>query len=101
MKFMLAAALLVCSGAAAAQEIGQGAPPERDARGIPVLSAPPTMPVGLNQPLPATLRPGAQVVVADPRAFLTTRAASEDYPACTRERTDNCVQAYVGDRNRR
>lgn len=96
MKVIFAVTCLLASGAAVAQTA-----PERDARGIPVISDAPNVPPGVNQPLPVTLPPGAQIVVADQRAILTMRPADEDYPSCTRQRTDNCVQAYVGGRERR
>ncbi|MBV8685910.1 MAG: hypothetical protein JOZ90_00385 [Alphaproteobacteria bacterium] len=66
--------------------------PERDARGIPVISAAATVPAGWNGiagtgeamggPL---LDPATGEAVADPAAA---------YPACTRTVTDHCLQTY-------
>ena len=67
--------------------------PERDARGIPVISDPATAPAGANQPL--VVAPGAQVVpAANQAALFQTQPATESYPACSRTVTDNCVQTY-------
>ncbi len=67
--------------------------PERDARGIPVVSDPAEVPAGANQsaeiPAGATFQPNpnqAQV--------FTPRPASQEYQACSRTVTDNCVQSY-------
>lgn len=73
---------------------------ERDARGIPVVSAPATAPAGANQvvQIPA----GAQVVPASNQAAVfSTQSSAKTYPACTREVTDGCVQTYEGGRRRR
>ena len=73
--------------------IDDGSPPERDARGIPVISAPAVVPAGANQPV--TAPEGARVVVSDNQsAVFQTQPATTEYPVCTREITDNCVQAY-------
>jgi hypothetical protein len=67
--------------------------PERDARGIPVVSDPATAPAGANQPVQAP--PGARVVPSDnQRAAFTTQPATKEYPVCSRTVTDGCVQAY-------
>ncbi|MGQ0589318.1 MAG: hypothetical protein ACT4N8_07290 [Sphingosinicella sp.] len=99
MKSINLAAALLTSGAAIAQttapadQPGQtvapgNSAPERDARGIPVISDPATAPPGFNEPpqvggtgAPANARPAPQ-------------PATEDYPVCSRTVTDNCVQAY-------
>ena len=66
--------------------------PERDARGIPVVSDPATAPAGANQAPPAG---AAQVVPAPNQAqVFTQQPSTEQYPACSRTVTDNCVQAY-------
>ena len=74
-------------------QVADGTAPERDARGIPVISAPAVVPSGANQAVnpPA----GAKVVPApNQSAVFTTQQSTEDYPACSRTVTDNCVQAY-------
>ena len=96
MKSVLFAAALMISGAALAQTTVAPAndDPERDARGIPVVSAPATAPAGANQ-APAAAPAGAQVVPAANQAqVFQTQQSTESYPPCTREVTDNCVQTY-------
>lgn len=66
--------------------------PEHDARGIAVISDPATAPAGFNQPAGTTTSVGGPLV--DPSAALATQPATESYPPCTREVTDNCVQTY-------
>ena len=74
--------------------------PERDARGIPVVSDPATAPAGANQPVQAP--PGARVVPSDnQRAAFATQPATKEYPVCSRTVTDGCVQAYEGGGGRR
>ena len=73
------------------------ADPERDARGIAVISDPATVPAGFNgtpEPLNAMGGPLLDPATGEP-------AATPDpaYPACTRTVTDNCVQTY--ERHRR
>lgn len=95
MKLALVAAALMISGTAFAQTtVAPGnANPEVDARGIPVVSDPADVPAGANQPL--TVPPGAQVVLDPNQAqIFSSRPAAQDYPACSRTVTDNCVQAY-------
>src|SRR5688500_4409478 len=69
------------------------AAPERDARGIPVVSDAAEVPAGANEATPVA--PGA-VFTPNPnqQSVFTPRPASETYPACSRTVTDNCVQAY-------
>ena len=64
--------------------------PERDARGIPVISAPAMVPGGWNGTMGSAM--GGPLV--DPA---TGEAVGSDatYPACTATVTDNCVQAYT------
>ena len=57
------------------------ADPERDARGIRVISAPAFVPAGYNG-IPAT-------AVGGP-----VEGDDASYPACTAEITDNCIQLY-------
>jgi hypothetical protein len=97
MKPVLFAAMLSLGAAAAAQttniRVDDGSPPERDARGIPVVSAPATVPPGANQGVPAA--PGQQAMPAPNQAqVFATQPSSKEYPPCTREVTDGCVQTY-------
>ena len=72
------------------------AAPERDARGIAVISDPATVPAGYNG-TPDTLTGTGGPLLDANGAPATTPNAS--YPACTRAVTDNCVQTY--ERHRR
>ena len=66
---------------------------EEDARGIAVVSDAATAPAGANQPISAP--PGATIVPsANQSAVFATEPAQQQYPPCTREVTDNCVQTY-------
>lgn len=62
--------------------------PERDARGIPVISDPAEVPTGFNQ------APGVGGPLVDASSPPPQQPATESYPPCTREVTDNCVQTY-------
>lgn len=67
--------------------------PERDARGIPVVSDAATAPPGANQPV--SVPPGATVVPsANQSAVFSTQPGEAEYPACSKTVTDNCVQTY-------
>ena len=66
--------------------------PERDARGIPVISDPATVPAGWNSG-PAVGGPAVD------RA--TSMPSTDNYPACSRTITDNCVQTYERGRSPR
>jgi hypothetical protein len=69
------------------------AAPERDARGIPVVSDPAMAPSGANQPISAP--PGARIVASDNQgAVFATQPSTKEYPVCSRTVTDGCVQAY-------
>jgi hypothetical protein len=107
MKSLLFAAALMVGGTALAQaDMGaQTAPaggetvapsnaaPERDARGIPVISDAATAPPGVNQPF--VVPPGAQVVVnPNQAAAFATQPSTGVAPPCSRTVTDHCVQAY-------
>lgn len=89
MKSFLAAALLL--GGAFAPQAGaqsQDRPPARDSRGIPVVSNPAEAPAGANgMPSPSGTAP-------DPRTVFAPRPSAGDYPACTRQVTDNCKQVH-------
>jgi hypothetical protein len=63
------------------------AAPERDARGIAVISAAAVAPAGWNG-IPAAATGGPEL---DPA---TGEAAAESYPACTASVTDKCLQTY-------
>lgn len=102
MKSFIFAAALLTSAAAIAQDTqapGNGAP-ERDARGIPVISAPATSPPGTNEPV--AIAPGAQVVVnPNQAAAFTPQPATGEMPPCTADVTDHCTQTYEGGRGAR
>src|SRR5947209_4286584 len=108
MKSVMFAAALLIGTAAYAQDTGgtgaggaQGsgamaggttvapsnAAPKRDARGIPVISAPADAPAGWNQP-PGT--PGA----APPSATPAPQGSAGALPPCSRKVTDHCTQTY-------
>jgi len=95
MKSALFAAALLFGTAAVAQQTVAPAndAPERDARGIAVISDAATAPAGVNQAL--VVVPGAQIVPnPNAAAAFQTQASTDSYPACSRTVTDNCVQAY-------
>jgi len=108
MKALLAAALLTAGTAALAQEtVAPPAPetaapaqtvapgnsaPERDSRGIVVVSDPATAPQGTNMAPPT----GSGPLVPNPnqaQAFATQPSTGEK-PPCSRTITDNCTQTY-------
>lgn len=64
------------------------ADPERDARGIAVISAPAVAPAGWNG-VPASAVGGPELDPATGEA-----AAAESYPACSATVTDRCLQTY-------
>lgn len=101
MKTVLFATAIMFAGAAVAQTTTHhtttatsqtsqpsNAAPERDARGIPVISDPASVPAGFNAP------PGMGGPMVDASAPPTPQPATENYPACSRTVTDNCVQTY-------
>ena len=94
MKLVIFAAALAIGSAGMAQQTSApgNTAPERDARGIPVVSDPATAPAGANAAVPA----GAGQVVPAPNqaAAFTTQASSKTYPACSKTVTDGCVQTY-------
>ena len=63
--------------------------PERDARGIAVISAPALAPAGWNGTPAGEAMGGPELdsITGDP-------VAAESYPACTAAVTDKCVQDY-------
>ena len=66
------------------------AAPERDARGIPVISDPAVVPAGFN----GTTGTGVGGPMVDAATGATVTGAETSHPACTRTVTDNCVQTY-------
>ena len=109
MKSVLFATAILFAGAAAAQtttyqtttttatsQVAQpsNASPELDARGIPVISDPATVPAGFNAP------PGMGGPMVDASSPPAPQPATENYPACSRTVTDNCVQTYERGRRR-
>ena len=100
--FLFAAALMAGSAALAQQTVAPGnAAPERDARGIAVISSPAEAPPGANQPV--SVPAGAQVVPNPNQAqAFATRPAAGEAPPCSRTVTDGCIQTYErGTRPRR
>ncbi len=67
--------------------------PELDARGIPVISDPAMAPAGFNQG-PTVVPAGVGGPLVDASSPPPSQPATEDYPACSRTVTDNCVQTY-------
>ena len=100
MKSALFAIALGLGTAAIAQDMPQPAPaggqtvpaantsPERDARGIPVVSDPATAPSGFNE----GPRPAGTGLPADARP--APMPDTGPTPPCSRTVTDNCVQTY-------
>jgi cytoskeletal protein RodZ len=66
------------------------ASPERDARGIAVISDPAMVPAGFN----GTTGTGVGGPMVDPATGETMAGADTSYPACTATVTDNCLQTY-------
>ena len=104
MKILIFAAALMAGGAAMAQDTtgttgGMAAggsvqapgnqAPERDARGIPVVSAEAMAPTGYNQP--AQVGPAGTLTPVQPAS---TMPAAGDLPPCSRKVTDHCTQTY-------
>ena len=65
--------------------------PERDARGIAVISAPAVVPSGFNGISGTTAMGGP---LNDPATGEAVSGADAGYPACTATVTDNCIQLY-------
>lgn len=72
------------------------AAPERDARGIPVISDPAVVPAGFN----GTTGAGIGGPLVDPATGKTVTGADASHPPCTATVTDNCVQTYERGRRR-
>jgi hypothetical protein len=116
MKLIMMAAVLTFGGAAVAQTTGDtttettttattttagqtvapgNTSPERDARGIPVISAPAAAPAGYNQPAQTVPAGTPMPAVAPP-----TPTSAGELPPCTRTVTDRCTQTYERGRAR-
>ena len=94
MKIILfAAASCLAAGAFAQTAPMTSGEPEKDARGIPVVSAPAAAPAGTNVPVSAPA--GTKLVVnANQEAAFTATAAVGELPACSKTVTDRCKQTY-------
>lgn len=92
MKSMIFAAALLIGGAAIAQETVAPAntDPERDARGIAVVSDPATAPAGANQPAPTE----RALPAPNQAAAFATQPSTGEKPPCSRTVTDSCTQTY-------
>jgi hypothetical protein len=107
MKLIRMAAALTLGGAAVAQTTDMAAAggqtvapdnsaPERDARGIAVISAPATAPAGYNQPA-QTVPAGTPPPAMGPAP---TMGSAGPLPPCTKTVTDHCTQTYERGRAR-
>ena len=98
MKALLAlATLALATGTALAQPAAAPAtPPERDARGIAVISEEANVPAGVNQTVSAPA--GATFQYSTDNSAFAARPATATYPPCERGQTDRCVQTYEGNR---
>ena len=67
------------------------ASPERDMRGIAVISAPAMVPAGWNNMPASGMAMGGPLLDPETGAEVSETAS---YPACTATVTDNCVQSY-------
>jgi len=86
-----AAAVLTLAGTAYAQTSTvppSNSAPARDARGIPVVSAPAVAPAGWNVPY------GSGAATAPASQPAPSMGAATDLPPCSRTVTDRCVQTY-------
>ena len=92
MRSLFFAAALLTAGAALAQTPVPPAntAPERDARGIAVVSDPATPPAGANAPAPT----GPAVPAPNQAAAFATQPSTGEKPPCSRTVTDNCTQTY-------
>jgi hypothetical protein len=113
MKSIIMAAALLLGGTAVAQTTQEetttttmaptgsivapdNSAPERDARGIAVISAPATAPTGYNQPaqtVPAGTAPPAM-------GPAPTMGSAGPLPPCSKTVTDHCTQTYERGRAR-
>ena len=97
MKALLAVATLaLAAGTAVAQPQTTTTAPERDARGIPVVSEQPNVPAGVNQTVSAPA--GATLTYSTDTSAFAARPSTATYPPCERGQTDRCTQTYEGTR---
>ena len=96
MKSLIFAAALLTAGAAFAQTTVPPAntAPERDARGVAVISDPAVAPAGANQPIPPAPPGAVWVPNPDARAAFAPQPSTGEKPPCSRTVTDNCTQTY-------
>src|SRR6218665_159553 len=97
MKALFIAATLFTASAPSAQDTPPqpvapaNSAPERDSRGITVVSDPATAPAGTN----ATVTQGTQFRVnPNQAAAFATQPSTGEKPPCSRTVTDNCTQTY-------
>lgn len=89
MKTLLFTTILALGATAAVAQTT----PERDARGIPVVSAPAAAPAGANEVVAPVA--GATVVPKpDQAAVFAAKPSTATYPPCSKTVTDGCVQTY-------
>lgn len=96
---LMIASIFTAIGPAAAQISGTTASgqivapgnsaPERDSRGIPVISDPAVAPAGSNQPVSLQTAPG------DPRVIFAPQRSTKVYRRCSKTVTDSCSQFWV------
>lgn len=99
-KLVFAAALMVGTAALAQQPSGETVSDPSQSTGPQGITQQGTdpdgqavAPPGTNQPISAP--PGARIVPADNQsAAFAPRAATAEYPACSKTVTDGCVQTY-------
>lgn len=83
------ASLGTTAGATGAIVAASNADPERDARGIAVISAAATVPAGWNGTAAGAATGGPEL-----DAVTGETIAPDSYPACTATVTDKCLQTY-------
>lgn len=93
MNVALSAVAALAMTAAAFQGSGSGGAPNKDSRGYVVTSNPGVAPAGANRAEVNTPAP-------DPAQVFAPRPSAGDYPTCTREVTDNCIQMHEKGRRR-
>jgi hypothetical protein len=96
MKALLAVATLALAAGTAVAQPQTTAAPERDARGIPVISEEPNVPAGVNQTVSAPA--GATLTYSTDTSAFAARPSTATYPPCERGQTDRCTQTYEGGR---
>jgi hypothetical protein len=90
-SLLFTAALMIGTAAAAQTPVAAGnSAPERDSRGIVVVSDPATAPAGANAPAPT----GRAIPAPDQAAAFAMQPSTGEKPPCSRTVTDNCTQTY-------